>query len=485
LLLNTAKNGSARKPQDGVSRECRQKWRQKSCFLSVDSAARALQAVGTTMTNRTIIRGTAASLLALMASVSGCGSENTATPEETTVDTTQEALNPGQTAGVGTVSWEYAVDPNAADQTLAKPGYTYDILTNRLNDPNELIGHSVGITISVPTTQIDFPDSDLQRSPWNAVRAALNHNIPVSLFVTLPVFPASTFANQYTGSHDPSGDGYHGNALYKTTGYFANASNMTEYTAQSTRLIQKFQSKFPGKKATILVDLELRREVIGLYGTQDHSNAAAELTFFQRYGDLTKAGQTVNRVTEYNSGLTTLKNWVIATRATGWKVDVSSYVQMLDDYADGDSSLRRAYGVTLDDPRVAGGIQWSHAYFQAFTTLYGRSLPGLTSYFVYDFAGIAKRIYGAAASIDIGLTDGGIDPSAPIWSNWVPMGFDVSAALAAGIPRAQIEVYSYKGMTPIANWLIGIPPASPPFPDVQTPTFHATNAAADLYFPAQ
>jgi hypothetical protein len=124
-------------------------------------------------------------------------------------------------------------------------------------------------------------------------------------------------------------------------------------------------------------------------------------------------------------------------------------------------------------------------YFQAYTTFYGASLPGLTNYFVYSYARTAKSIWGAAAAIDVGLTDGGIDRTAPLYWSWVPLAQDVSAALGAGIARDNIEAYSLFGMNPIDQWLIGNPGASIPPGDVQTPTFRAANTAADAYFPAQ
>ena len=141
---------------------------------------------------------------------------------------------------------------------------------------------------------------------------------------------------------------------------------------------------------------------------------------------------------------------------------------------------------------MAGATPWSHVYIQAYTTYYGAWLP-ITNYFVYDYARLAKTIFGAAAAVGVGLTHGGIDPNAPLYWSPIPLGQDTSAALAAGIPRGSIEVYSYLGMfgspasdANIQNWLFPVPPINlPPAADLGTPLFHTTNRAADAYFPAQ
>ncbi len=389
--------------------------------------------------------------------------EDDATSEDEIVSLGR-ALSANQLASYGAVSWEYASDPN------------YDHLTAQLGS---LVGHGVGLTVNVPTTQIAVEAGP--GSPWGALGKALQLGIPLTLFITLPEFP--TPMNQYTKALDPTGAKYRADPAFKTTGYFANASNAAEYCAQSTALKNAFEAHFPGRSATILVDMELRKELMPLYKATDAP--ANQVDFFRRYGSL-------GRAAEYDGSVNTYRAFVANLRRSGWRVEISTFVQMLDDFADGDASLRRAYGVVLDDPRVAGATEWNRAFFQAFTTLYGRSIP-ITNYFVYDYARLARSIFGAKAAVDVGLTHGGIDPTAPVYRFALQLAADSSAALAAGIPRESIEVYSYLGMfgspasaSNIEGWLVPLQPINlPPLVDLGTPLFHITNAAADAYFPVQ
>jgi hypothetical protein len=322
-------------------------------------------------------------------------------------------------------------------------------------------------------------------SPWLAIDAAMSANIPVTLWLTLAEFP--TPMSNYSKALDPTGNNYHNDPAYKTTGYFANQSNAVEFVARATALKTKFEQRYPGKKAGLLIDMEIRKELMEPYKLVSTTSAADQLDFFQRYGGL-------GRAAEYNTALTTYKTFVTNMRNAGWRMDVSTFVQMIDDYADGDASLRHAYGAVLDDMRVAGATPWSHVYIQPYTTLYGASLP-ITNYFVYDYARLTKSIFGAAAAVDVGLTHGGIDPTAPVYWSPIPLAQDTSAALAAGIPRGSIEVYSYLGMyvgsgttvdDKIKSWLFPVPSINlPPPADVGTDIYHTTNSAADAYFPAQ
>jgi len=409
--------------------------------------------------------GTGWSAAALALLFAACAGDDELAGGQEELTKARAALNAGVSAGFGAVSWEFIADPD----------YTH--LANHLAP---IAGHGITVTINVPTSQFDVmpPRTD---SPWVAIDAAMAMNIPVTLWVTLPPFP--TDMNNYTKALDPTGNKYHADPKYKTTGYFANASNADEFVAKATALKTAFEGRYAGKKAGLLVDMEIRKELMKLYDATD--TPAHQVDFFQRYGSL-------GRAAEYDAALITYKNFVANMRDAGWRVDVSTFVQMLDDYADGDASLRRAYGVVLDDPRIPGATKWSHYYVQAYTTLYGAKLP-ITNYFVYDYARLAKQIFGAAASVDVGLTHGGIEPDAPVYWSPIPLAQDTSAALAAGIPRSQIEVYSYLGMfgspardSNIESWLFPVPALNlPPLPDVGTPLYHSTNSAADAFFPTQ
>jgi hypothetical protein len=414
------------------------------------------------------MKKTRSSLAALALLLTACAELDDS--EVAAIAVTSQALNPGVAAGFGAVSWEYIADQN------------YQHLVDHL--ANNLSGHSISVTINVPSSQIDVMPPDTH-SPWLAVDAAMSANIPVTLWLTLPEFP--TPMSNYSKSLDPTGSKYHNDPAYKTTGYFANQSNAGEYVAKATALKTKFERRYPGKKAGLLIDMEIRKELMAPYKLVSPTSPADQLDFFKRYGGL-------GRAAEYDAALVTYKAFVTSMRNAGWRMDVSTFVQMIDDYADGDASLRRAYGAVLDDMRVAGATPWSHVYIQAYTTLYGASLP-VTNYFVYDYARLTKTIFGAAAAVDVGLTHGGIDPSAPLYWSPIPLAQDTSAALAAGIPRGSIEVYSYLGLfagsstnidTNIQTWLFPVPPVNlPPPSDVGTATFHTTNRAADAYFPAQ
>ncbi|MDB4974245.1 MAG: hypothetical protein JWN48_2586 [Myxococcaceae bacterium] len=255
-------------------------------------------------------------------------------------------------------------------------------------------------------------------------------------------------------------------------GYWPNSTNAALFDSAARRLVEVWAAAGL-KPTTFIVDMEMP-----LARTQRFAQLAAALDT-DALASFLKAG--IDRA-QYASATKTYKDLVDYLHGKGWRVQITTLTQMVDDYDDFDDGLRQAFNVPLE------GIAWDEVNVQVYRTLNSLVLQSTagptTSYFVYDYASRARRIWGARTSVSLGCTDpGDLAPTAPSYSNGAQLREDVDAAAAAGIARNLVGVYQLRGMVrrpPLSQWfparsLIALPP----FPDLPTFLTHASSAVLD------
>jgi hypothetical protein len=247
--------------------------------------------------------------------------------------------------------------------------------------------------------------------------------------------------------------------LDESDGYWPGSSNAQKFASAARELIEVWEQNQLSPTA-LIVDMEMRK---------DRADAVAELLGGDSPDllgavDLLRAG--IDPV-QYAEATLEYRRLSEALRARGWRVHLTTLPQVLDDYADGDDGVRQALGIPLD------GIVWDRVTFQAYRTLFGDLLGGTgdaprpSSYFVYSYALDARLQFGALAGLDVGMVGHGVSPSST-YLNGAELGADVAAALAAGIPRAAINVYNLDGMLsrpPTDAWLVAAERIEPPAED--------------------
>lgn len=222
---------------------------------------------------------------------------------------------------------------------------------------------------------------------------------------------------------------------YAETGYFPNATNYAAWIAHSKQLMAAWRARGLAP-TTMIVDLEMRKRRLHRLAALTGS-ATDPLAVYA----LLLSGIDRRR---YADALAAFDAYAREAHAQGFQLQLTTLLPMLDDYRDGDDSLRQAFGIPLaDDPRA---VPYDTVSFQIHRTLYQERYPGLSTYFVYDYARAARGLFGERAAIDLGLTHGGIAPDAPVYTDGDQLRQDVEAALSAGIKREQLQVYSLLGM---------------------------------------
>jgi hypothetical protein len=376
--------------------------------------------------------------ISLFGAMSGCAADVETSPEP--VAASANALS---TAGYSSVAFEELT--TASGEPVA--GATLADLANHLD---LLKGRGIALVLHWKAETIDDP----QR--WDIVDAALARGIPVWPWLTLPE----------DNPNDPSS--------YSATGYFPNATNYEAWTSYSQYLMFLWrQRELP--PTTMVVDMELRKE--RLIEFQKLTNSGASPTEIR---DFLRVGVDPTR---YANAMQGFKDYVNYAHSLGFRASFTTLLPILDDYNDGDDSYRQAFGVPLENnPNDASATPWDEISFQAQRSLYQKSYPGMTSFFVYDYALMARRIFGERAGVGLGETDAGIsvDPSI-VYKNGDELRLDVEAALAAGVPGEKIGVYSFLGMyqrPPAESWFQAPQTTSPPARDSLTNGTQALHNAA-------
>lgn len=346
--------------------------------------------------------------------------------------------------GYGMVAWEELAAP-AGSPPL--PNSTPSDLRANLS---ALAGTGVAVVLHWPAAFVDDP------TRVDIVQKAKAQGTPVFPWLTLPEGSEA----QNVPTHPD----------YGKTGYFPNDTNYQMWISKAKELMTLWADKGFGP-TTFVVDLEMRKHRLHQFAemTQDGTSPATIAAWL-------KAG--INR-SRHASAIAAFKAFVDYAHARGHKVSLTTLLPMIDDYGDDDDDLRQAFTVPLEnDPQGAGAIAWDEISIQVQRTLYAESYPLLTSYFVQDYALLARILFGNKAGVGLGLTDRGISATAPTYSNGDQLRQDVQAARYAGIARDKIGVYSYYGMyqrAPISQWF----PAQqslnlPVFPDLQTGLVHGS-----------
>ena len=200
----------------------------------------------------------------------------------------------------------------------------------------------------------------------------------------------------------------------------------------------------------------------------------AGLTSFMREG--------INR-SQYAEATGIYRALVDYLHSGGFRVELSTLTQVLDDYADGDDGLRQAMNIPVS------GISWDVCTFQLYRTLnsfvLGGTLGPTTAYYVFDYARIARQLFGGRAGVGLGMTDpGDLAPTAPSYNNPSELREDIDAASLAGIARQNIGLYNLRGIvrrTPSGDWFPARSAFSfPPLPDLPTVLTHTTSRTLDL-----
>ena len=121
----------------------------------------------------------------------------------------------------------------------------------------------------------------------------------------------------------------------------------------------------------------------------------------------------------------------------GYKVMVTTYPFMMDDFHDGDPDFQDMANVPLS------GIEWDALTFTTYRTAYSGDLGvEFSPSMVYEYGRVAKKLFGDRARLAvgmIGLTDHGEGYASP-----EDLALDISAAKAAGI--SEIDLFHLGGM---------------------------------------
>lgn len=133
----------------------------------------------------------------------------------------------------------------------------------------------------------------------------------------------------------------------------------------------------------------------------------------------------------------------------GYKVTAAAYPFVLDDLLDGDSEIQDAWNTPVIE------VGFDEIYFMAYRTSFARLLgitPGPD--LVYQYAGEARREFGTAGIMALGIVGDVGMVSEEGYANPADLSVDVAAAYAGGSER--VYVYSLDGMLTLENpddWL--------------------------------
>ncbi|MFM2416485.1 MAG: hypothetical protein RL385_1208 [Pseudomonadota bacterium] len=286
------------------------------------------------------------------------------------------------------------------------------------------------------------------------VEAARGLGVKVHVWLTLPEGSAD--------DHAP------GSPRYTQTGYFPNSTNFAAWIEKATALMELWKAR-GHTPSVLLVDLEMRKERLLEFArlTSDSTTINAQVALLKQNIDRTRHAQAIGA----------FRAFVEDAHARGWKVVATTLLPIADDYADNDDDLRQAFNVPLDDaPQSADAIAWDAVELQIQRTLYTKTVPLLTPFFTYDYARLARELFGEKAYVGLGLTHAGIAGLAPIYESGDDLRRDVEAAHAAGIPAQGIGVYSFYGIysrPPTSQWMQVPNAARAPDADLGTPLVHA------------
>jgi len=340
-----------------------------------------------------------------------------------------------ESPGYGSVAFEEIEDSRLADLSPGSPQLQL------------LAGRGVNLTLHWKSELLDDP------ARFAIVEAAHGLGFQVYPWLTLP-----------EGSAE---DHMQGSPRYAQTGYFPNSTNAAAWIEKATALMDLWKARGYAP-TTIVVDLEMRKERLLEFArlTSDSTAINAQVALLK---------QNIDRK-RHTQAISAFRTFVQEAHVRGWKVLATTLLPIADDYADKDDDLRQAFQVPLDDaPQGAAAIAWDAVEIQVQRTLYTKTVPLLTPFFTYDYARLAREIFGDKAYVGLGLTHAGIAGLAPTYDSGDDLRRDVEAAQAAGIPTPGVGVYSFYGIysrPPTSQWLQIPNTLRTPDADLGTPLVH-------------
>jgi hypothetical protein len=303
-----------------------------------------------------------------------------------------------------------------------------------------LSARGVGVALAWSSTEVENP------AYYDLVRRAARVGVEVRPWLLLPV----------------------------ELGYWPNSTNARQFDAAARRLLTRWREEGL-TPTTFIVDMEMPISRVQRYGELLASLDLNATVAFLRAG--------INRE-QYAEATRVYRAFVDWAHVRGFRVELSTISQVLDDYGDFDDGLRQAFNIPV------AGIDWDTYSIQAYRTLnqfvIGSIAGPTTSYYVYDYAQRTRAIFGRKGAVVLGLVDAGeVTPNAPLYESGRQLEQDLEAARAAGISRENIGVYNLRGIlrrTPTDQWFPRIGLLSiPPFPDLATSLTRSSSALVDAY----
>ncbi|MDB4975127.1 MAG: hypothetical protein JWN48_3468 [Myxococcaceae bacterium] len=255
-------------------------------------------------------------------------------------------------------------------------------------------------------------------------------------------------------------------------GYWPNSTNAAQYVRHARQLVDAWLAAGLAP-TTFVVDMEMSVQRALRFAELAATLDTQALVRFLELG--------IDRA-EYAAATDIYRSFVQYAHSRGFRVQVTTLAQVIDDYSDGDDGLRQALNIPID------GIPWDEVNIQVYRTLNTLVLEAVagstSSGFVYEYAKQTRAVFGERAGVSIGCTDpGDLSPTAPSYKNGKQLREDVDAAASAGIVRSQIVVYGLRGIVrrpPLQQWFLPRSASSfPPFPDLPTFITHASSAVLD------
>jgi hypothetical protein len=230
----------------------------------------------------------------------------------------------------------------------------------------------------------------------------------------------------------------------RSKGYWSNSVNAVEVDVSVRKLLAAWQrEQLP--PARLVIDMEPPIERLLKYAENLKTPLKVvamlkESTNKQQYADATRLYRALAE----------------HAHTLGWKVEITTFPDVVADYLDGDDDIRQALNVPVDD------IPWDVITIQSYRTLAKQFTPGVlgepTAYYVYDLAERAKKQWGERAAIVIGLTDpGDVQPDVAVYPSPAMLREDLNAAVSAGIARDNLGIYALRGLVrkpPAEQWLL-------------------------------
>ncbi|MDB4989226.1 MAG: hypothetical protein JWN04_4404, partial [Myxococcaceae bacterium] len=173
--------------------------------------------------------------------------------------------------------------------------------------------------------------------------------------------------------------------LPNADGYWPNSTNAAQYDLHARKLIDAWLEAGLAP-TTFVVDMEM--------------SVARALRFAELAAAMDNPGlvtflkRGIDRA-QYAAATAIYRDFVVYAHARGFRVQVTTLAQVMDDYTDGDDGLRQALNIPID------GIEWDEVNIQVYRTLNSlvlQHVAGPTSaYFVYDYAAHTRAVFGSRA----------------------------------------------------------------------------------------